>query len=138
MAVILQPMTPIQAEDRSGVVFSHSPVPTMPGILIQAAYGTGQTVVQGYGGDLFVVQNGRVTVQPMPASKIQISGPQGYLIQAPGPQQTALTEVEALELASMVQSVAERWNGPVDVEFIWRKGERPTLVQVRSATGLHR
>jgi hypothetical protein len=32
-----------------------------------------------------------------------------------------------------VLAVAERWNGPVNVEFVWRQGEGPTLVQVRSA-----
>jgi len=33
----------------------------------------------------------------------------------------------------LVLAVAERWGGQINVEFIWRKGEEPTLVQVRSA-----
>ena len=56
MAVVLQPMEPLTARDRSGVAFSHSPAPSMPGVLIQASFGSGQVVVGGRGGDLYGVQ----------------------------------------------------------------------------------
>jgi len=133
MAVILQPMAPITVRDRSGVAFSHSPVETWPGVLIQAALGTGQVVVGGYGGDIYSVQGEQVQVQPMPPAEIRITGPEGYTIPQPPPAGLALTEAEARELARLVLAVAERWNGPVNVEFVWRVDEQPTLVQVRSA-----
>jgi phosphoenolpyruvate synthase/pyruvate phosphate dikinase len=133
MAVALQPMAPITAQDRSGVAFSHSPVETLPGVLIQIAFGTGQVVVGGYGGDLYSVQGGQVQVQPMPVAEIRVTGPQGDTVVQPSPPGLALTEEEARELADLVLDVAERWDGAVNVEFVWRVNEGPTLVQVRSA-----
>jgi len=134
MAVILQPMAPVSALDRSGVAFSHSPVPTLPGVLIQAAFGTGQTVVEGYGGDLYAVQSKEVKIQPMPPPHIRITGPAGDTVPEPPPTGLALTEEEAQELADLVLAVAERWGGPVNIEFVWRASEEPTLVQVRPDT----
>jgi phosphoenolpyruvate synthase/pyruvate phosphate dikinase len=133
MAVIFQPMAPITAQDRSGVAFSHSPVEALPGVLIQAALGTGQVVVGGYGGDIYSVQGEQVRIQPMPPAEIRITGPEGYTMSQPPPAGLALTEAEARELAGLVLAVADRWNGPVNVEFVWRAGEPPMLVQVRSA-----
>jgi len=133
MAVALQPMVPITAQDRSGVAFSHSPVETLPGVLIQAAFGTGQVVVEGYGGDIYSVHGERVQVQPMPAAEIRVTGPEGDTMPQPPPPGFALTEEEARELADLVLDVAERWDGAANVEFVWRAGERPMLVQVRSA-----
>jgi len=134
MAVILQPMSPITARDRSGVAFSHSPVPTMPGVLIQATFGTGQIVVQGYGGDLYSVEGAEVKSQPMPPPHILVTGPGGGTVTESPPAGLAFTEEEARELADLVLAVAERWDGPVNVEFVWRKGDSPVLVQARPAT----
>jgi pyruvate,water dikinase len=134
MAVILQPMAPISAQDRSGVAFSHSPAPTLPGVLIQTAFGTGQIVVEGYGGDLYTVQGKEVKIQPMPPPHIRITGPAGDTVPEPLPTGFALTEKEARELADLVLAVAEQWGGPVNIEFVWRAGEEPTLVQVRPDT----
>ena len=133
MAVVLQPMEPITAQDRSGVAFSHSPVETLPGVLIQASFGTGQVVVEGYGGDIYSVQGEQVQVRPMPPSEIRITAPEGDTVVHPPPSGLALTEEEAWELAELVLAVAERWDGPANVEFVWRVGEEPMLVQVRSA-----
>ncbi len=133
MAVALQPMAPITAQDRSGVAFSHSPVEKLPGVLIQTAFGTGQVVVGGYGGDIYSVQGEQVQVQPMPAAEIRVTGPQGDTVVQPSPPGLPLTEEEARELADLVLDVAERWDGAVNVEFVWRANEGPMLVQVRSA-----
>lgn len=133
MAVILQPMAPITAQDHSGVAFSHSPVHALPGVLIQATFGTGEVVVGGYGGDIYSVQGAQVQVQPMPPTQIRVTGPQGHTVVQPPPPGLALTEEQARELAGLVLAVAEAWDSPVNVEFIWREGGHPTLVQVRSA-----
>ena len=134
MAVILQPMEPVTAQDRSGVAFSHSPVEALPGTLIQIAFGTGQVVVAGYGGDIYNVQGDQVQVQPMPPSEIRVTDPAaGYTVAQRPPSDLPITEEEARELAGLVLAVAERWSGPVNIEFVWRVGEEPTLVQVRSA-----
>ncbi len=133
MAVILQPMEPITHRDRSGVAFSRSPVPTMSGVLIQATYGAGETVVKGYGGDLYGVEGGTVNIQRMPPPQIQVTGPDGYLELASPPDALPLTEEEARHLAALVEKVAEEWGGPVNVEFIWRAEQAPQFVQVRAA-----
>lgn len=136
MAVILQPMTPITTQDRSGVAFSHSFVPTLPGVLIQTTFGGGQVVVDGYGGDLFGVEGTKVEVLPMSPDHIVITGQDGGMVAKAVPPGLALTEKEAQELASLVCDVAKRWGGAVNIEFIWRAGKQPLLVQVRSITTL--
>lgn len=136
MAVILQPMTPITAQDRSGVAFSHSPIPTLPGVLIQAAHGTGQVVVRGYGGDLYSVRGTNVLTRPISPPNIQVTGPQGNIVSETTPPGLALTEEEARELADLVLAVARSWRAPVNVEFVWRADKEPVLVQVRSITYL--
>jgi pyruvate,water dikinase len=133
MAVVLQPMEPITARDRSGVIFSHSPVPAMPGVIIQITYGAGETVVKGYGGDIYNVEGNEVRFQPMPPPQVRVTGPGGYLIPADLPPEPVLTEEECRHLAALALQVAEVWGGPVNLEFIWREGEEPQLVQVRSA-----
>ncbi len=133
MAVILQPMGPITIRDRSGVAFSHSPVPNLPGVLIQVTYGAGETVVQGYGGDLYSVEGEEVRVQRMPPPQVRVTGPEGYLISTDGPPDPPLSEEEARYLAGFASRVAGAWGGPVNLEFIWRAGEELQLVQVRSA-----
>ncbi len=133
MAVILQPMEAVTPSDRSGVAFSRSPVPTMSGVLIQVAYGAGETVVKGYGGDLYAVEGEEVRVQRLPPPQIRVTGPEGYLVTAPSPEDPPLTEDEARQLAAVVMNIAEAWGEPVNVEFIWRAGEGLQLVQVRSA-----
>lgn len=132
MAVILQSMAPVTVQDRSGVAFSHSPVPSMPGVLIQAAFGTGQVVVGGYGGDIYGVKGEEVKVQAMPPAEIRISSPEGNTVPESSPQELSLTEEEARQLADVTLAVAEQWGRPVDLEFIWRAGEPLLLVQVRS------
>ncbi len=134
MAVILQPTGPITAEHRSGVVFSHSPIAAFPGVLIQATFGMGYTVVEGLGGDLYSVVGEEVTVHPMRPPRIRITGPLGFTEESSTPPGLSLTEEEALRLARDVTSIAEQWGRPVDVEFTWRQGEEPLYVQVRSTT----
>ncbi len=133
MGVLLQPIVPVTARDRSGVAFSHSPVPTIPGVLIQVAFGLGETVVQGYGGDIYGVEGNQVRVQAMPVEQITISNQKGGTRRVPAPKEACFTEREARYLAALVKDVATRRKGAVDVEFIWRADDKaPQLVQVRS------
>ncbi len=134
MAVILQPTGPITAEHRSGVVFSHSPIAAFPGVLIQATFGMGYTVVEGLGGDLYSVVDDQVTVHPMRPPRIRITGPLGFTEESPTPPGLSLTEEEAWRLARDVSAIATQWGRPVDVEFTWKQGELPLYVQVRSTT----
>ena len=136
MGVVLQPMQPVTAEDRAGVMFSHSPIPMMEGVIIQATFGTGATVVAGRGGDIYSVDDGAVTIQAMPPDHIEVSGPEGKMRSMTPPDRLPLTKEEARTLADLTTRVAELWGEPVDIEFIWRaNAPEPKLVQVRSTTG---
>ncbi len=134
MAVILQPMKPITAQERSGVAFSRSPVPTMPGVLIQASFGAGRAVVEGRGGDMFAVQGEQVNTIPMPPPNITVSGAKGE-VAAPTPPGVALTPQEARQLAAHVLKMSLLWGKPVNVEFVWYGRDRePLFVQIRPTT----
>lgn len=136
MAVVFQPMPAITADSRSGVAFSHSPMPNASGALIQATFGTAQVVVDGYGGDLYTVQaDGSVQIQRMPPAHINVTGPEGRIIKAPPPADLPLTEAEARTLAQLVHDLHQLWKTPVDIEFTWPPGEAPLIVQIRTATG---
>ncbi len=133
MGVLLQPIAPVTARDRSGVAFSHSPVPTIPGVLIQVAFGLGETVVQGYGGDLYGIEGEQVRVQAMPVEQITISNENGGTRRVSAPREACFTEQEARYLAVLIKDIAARWKSVVDVEFIWRANDNaPQFVQVRS------
>jgi len=62
------------------------------------------------------------------------TGQTGGTISEPSPTDPILTQEEARELAGLVLAVAERWGGSINVEFVWRAREEPTLVQVRPDT----
>ncbi len=137
MAVVLQPMQSITAKDRAGVAFSHSPVPGMEGVLIQATFGSAEVVVQGYGGDLYMMQGDEVQTQSTPLPHIQISGLEGRIKLTEPPPGPVLSIAEAQHLANIVEQIATLWGSPVDVEFFWQaEASDPTIVQVRTATGL--
>jgi phosphoenolpyruvate synthase/pyruvate phosphate dikinase len=133
MAVILQPMYPITARDRSGVALSQSPIPTMPGVMIQAAFGAGRTVVEGRGGDIYMVQDQVVKARPMPPPSIMITDTAEGEIAAPTPPGFSLTNNEAQQLANYVLAMSMRWGRPINIEFVWYAREQePLFVQIRS------
>lgn len=135
MAVILQPMKPITAQERSGVAFSYSPVPNLPGVLIQAMFGAGRGVVEGHGGDLYAMQDVNVTERHMPPPHITISGAAGGEVRAPTPSSPVFTADEVQRLVSHVLTMAEYWGRPINVEFIWYVEQaEPLFVQIRTDT----
>ena len=134
MAVILQPMQPITPQERSGVAFSCSPIPDMPGQLIQSTFGAGRGVVEGLGGDLYAILDDKVATRPMPPMHITISGKDGE-IQASTPPGLSLTPDEARIIAAHITTMAQRWSRPVNAEFVWyHEQPQPIFVQVRTDT----
>ena len=110
MAVVLQPLAPITARDRSGIVYSHSPNPAFPGTMIEAAYG----FFAGSPAARYSIVEGRVRFRRSddlsPADPIP------------------LTTDEALALAHLVAEVERQWGGPLAVEFIWPAGGKAQLI----------
>jgi pyruvate,water dikinase len=134
MAVVFQPMPPVTPADRAGVAFSHSPVPSLPGVLLQVAHGVGTTVVGGGGGELKCVRGGQVVTQAVATPEIAVTAPAGGLETVPEQPGPVLSDQEALQLAGTVARIAELYGRPADIEFIWRAGQGPTFLQVRALT----
>ncbi len=131
MAVILQPMGPITIRDRSGVAFSQSPLPGEPGVLIQATFGAGLTVVGEGSGEIKCVNGTSVKTLGRTTTCAQVTAAAGGLQSVPQPANPVLPDVAAFELALQVQRVALLYGRPVDVEFFWPENDPPTLLQVR-------
>jgi pyruvate,water dikinase len=135
MAVLLQPMDPISQEDRAGTAFSQSTIPGLSGVLIQATYGAGVTVVGGAGGEVKCVDEAQIATYPQPSQHIMVTAEGGGLLEIPARPDGVLTDAEAQLLAEKLREIAPQYGRPVDIEFIWRDGEEPTFVQVRPITG---
>jgi phosphoenolpyruvate synthase/pyruvate phosphate dikinase len=134
MAVILQPMPPITVRDRSGVVFSQSTLPGLSGVIIQATFGAGTTVVEGRGGEVKCVQGGGVTTYENTPARIMVTAPHGGIGAVVAQSGAVLSDREAMELASQIEAIAQTYGRPADVEFIWRPDEEPVFVQIRAVT----
>lgn len=134
MAVVLQPMQPITADDRAGVVFSESTIPEMQGVLIQATFGAGLTVVGRGGGEIKCVEGTEVTPCFWTPEHIMVTAADGGMEPAPPRFETVLAKHEAIQLARQVREIARQYGRPVDIEFVWRKGKEPVFVQVRALT----
>jgi hypothetical protein len=132
MAVVLQPMSPITFRDRSGILFSPSPDPSLPGILVQSNFGLGQGGMQNQKGDIYSIEGNRVRLRSFPSDRILVSGPRGSLKHTLPPRGVTLTEREALSLARMAEEVMFRRGRPIALEFVWRVGKEPLFVQLRS------
>jgi phosphoenolpyruvate synthase/pyruvate phosphate dikinase len=135
MAVVLQPMEPITADDRAGVIFSQSTIPELRGVLIQATFGAGTTVVGRGGGEIKCVNGAQVTPCFWTPEHIMVTAASGGMQSAPPRFDAVLADKEAVQLARQVQEIADQYGRPVDVEFVWRKGREPVFVQVRALTG---
>jgi len=136
MAVLLQPMEPITLADRAGVAFSQSTVPGLAGVLLQSTFGAGLTVVSGGGGELKSVREREVTTQPVPTPHALVTAADGGVQPVPVPPGAVLSDPEAYQLADLVRKIARQYGRPADVEFVWRRGEDPLFVQVRTITAL--
>jgi len=135
MAVVLQPMEPITADDRAGVIFSQSTIPELRGVLIQATFGAGTTVVGRGGGVIKCVNGAQVTPCFWTPEHIVVTAANGGMQSAPPRFEAVLADKEAVQLAKQVHEMADQYSRPVDVEFVWRKGREPVFVQVRALTG---
>ncbi len=134
MAVILQPMSAIGERDRAGVAFSESPIPGLEGVLIQATFGAGVTVVGGEGGELKCVNGTRVTTHAQAPTRIMVAAKDKGLQPALVRSEQVLTDAEAFRLATLVREIKSRYGRPVDVEFVWLADQEPVFVQVRPLT----
>ncbi len=110
MHVIVQEMVPAVA---GGVGFSRNPLTGLTDVLIEAVAGTGDALVSG---------------QQTPERWVRHWGEWTQR-----PDDPVLTPAAADELAEGVESIAEAWGAPVDVEWAW-DGKSISWLQVRPMT----
>ena len=117
LAVVVQRMVDAKA---AGVAFSADPLTGQPCVLIEAAHGLGDTVVQG------LVEPDRYRVDARDALAEVIPASKGTPV---------LVEEQILHLARIVRDVASRANTPQDIEWAW-DGTDFYLLQSRPITSL--
>lgn len=131
MAVVLHPVDPLSARDRSGTVYSTAPWPGIDGPGVQALFGDRQNGA----GHAYGQACGRwVSLRrqlPRPESAVVVpSG--GGTIRAPYPAGEPLNSDEAAQLAELAGDVAAARGRPVAVDFRWPAGGEPVLLRMRA------
>jgi phosphoenolpyruvate synthase/pyruvate phosphate dikinase len=123
IAVLVQTMVNAEA---AGVAFSEDPISGEPIVVIEAAFGLGETVVSGQAGvDRYVADpdTGQEAQPPSVAVKWQqrIPAPQGGLQQVdlPAAKRAArvLSPEQVRQVAHTVTALARHFGGPQDVEW---------------------
>lgn len=117
MAVVVQRMVDAKA---AGVAFSADPLTGQRNIIIEAAHGLGDAVVQGLvQPDRYVVDTRDVLAEATAADK----------------ENPVLDEARVLDLARIVRDAAGRRGCPQDIEWAW-DGSSFHLLQIRPITSL--
>ena len=113
MPVLLMPMV---SADAAGVAFSANPVTGEDEVIIEAVRGLGDLLVSGLATPQRFVLNGE-------------------LVEEGATDQPALSASQAREIAALTRRLAERFDGPQDVEWAVQDGEVYVL-QARPITAL--
>ena len=134
MAVVIQQMVDVAAGGAAGVAFSIDPVRgDLDTVLINAAFGLGETVVAGEApvDEYRVDKNGSVSSQTI-AAKPQALTRAGQ-IDLPPVQQTrpAITPAQAAQIAALARRAEAHFGFPQDIEWAY-KGSALYLLQSRA------
>ncbi|MGH7461016.1 MAG: PEP/pyruvate-binding domain-containing protein, partial [Longimicrobiales bacterium] len=138
MAVVIQLMV---KSDVAGVAFSLNPITgALDQIVVNAAYGLGETVVSGEGGiDQFVLEKatGSVVEQVIASKEHTLvasdSGTQRVAVPADKRNAPSLEEAQLRALAELVRRVERYYGFPQDIEWAFADGELQ-LLQSRPVT----
>ena len=130
VAVVLHPIGAVTAQDRSGVVFSEAPWPSVSGPAIRVVYGArqdGKGHVYGTACGQWV----QLKRESSPPEWVMVTGENGGmgLWQYPGGE--PLVNDDAQQLAQLAAEVAAKWEGPVALDFFWPAGSEPVLLRVQ-------
>jgi rifampicin phosphotransferase len=138
MAVVIQRMVP---SDVAGVAFSLNPITgSLDQVVINSAYGLGETVVSGEGGiDQFVLDKptGALCEQVIACKEHALvgtdAGTQRIAVSAEKRQQPSLTEAQLRALTELVRRVERFYGFPQDIEWAIADNEL-LLLQSRPVT----
>jgi hypothetical protein len=130
MAVVLHPVEPLSARDRSGTVYSTAPWPGIEGPGVQALFGdrqNGAGHAYGQACGRWVSMRGQL---PKPEWAVTVpSG--GGTVHTPYPAGEPLNSDEAAQLSDLARDVAAARGRPVVVDFRWPAGGEPVLLRMR-------
>jgi hypothetical protein len=130
MAVVLHPMEPLSAQDRSGTVYSDAPWSGISGPGIRVLFGAPQDDV----GDAYGRVFGRwVSMRrQLPLGRRAVVVPEGGGTERePYPANRPLTSDQAARLAEMAEDAARIRGCPVALDFMWPTGGEPVLLGVQ-------
>jgi hypothetical protein len=130
MAVVLHPVKPLSARDRTGTVYSTAPWPGIDGPGVQALFGerqNGAGHAYGQACGRWVSMRGQL---PKPEWAVTVpSG--GGTVHTPYPAGEPLNSDEAAQLSDLARDVAAARGRPVVVDFRWPAGGEPVLLRMR-------
>jgi pyruvate,water dikinase len=139
IAVLIQKMV---NPDTAGVAFSEDPITGKPTVVIEAAFGLGETVVSGHSGvDRYVADpgTGQEVGPPFVAPKTQKwtlaaqGGPQQIDLAAAKQDARVLTPQQVQRVAHIVTALAELFGRPQDAEWALA-GDALYVLQTRPIT----
>ncbi len=135
LAVVVQKLVPA---DVSGVMFTINPTNGRTDqTLITAAFGLGESVVEGGAADVLLVQDGdvvdRETAEKSSMTVVVEQGTKMVDVPAARRREGALDDSQAVELARLGARVAEHFGGPQDIEWVLTD-DVFVLVQARPVT----
>lgn len=137
LAVIIQQLVDA---DSAGVMFTANPTSGLSEILINAAWGLGESVVSGaVTPDEYSVQGQSITTRHRgtKATRVDRLGSHTVTTSVPDNQQAryCLSDDQILELADVGKSIEEYFGKPMDVEWAY-SGSKLWLLQARPITTL--
>ncbi|MDR0274244.1 MAG: hypothetical protein LBI48_02675 [Burkholderiaceae bacterium] len=146
MAVVVQGMVPVGAQETAGVAFSIDPVQgKLDQVLINAAFGLGETVVAGEApvdefrvartpeGSVGTVVSRHVADKPSALVSSGAGGTRSLALDAAQRTQSALTDAQCAEVAQLALAAEQHFGFPQDIEWGYSAG-RLYLLQSRAVT----
>lgn len=132
MAVVIQPMVNVSAQEAAGVAFSIDPVGNdINQVLINAAFGLGETVVAGEApvDEYRVNQHNEITSQTIATKPTALTRNGEETLPTAQQQQAAITAAQAADIATLARTAETHFGFPQDIEWAY---ENDTLYLLQS------
>lgn len=125
MAVVIQQMVDVKADEAAGVAFSVDPVRgDMGNVLINAAFGLGETVVAGESpvDEYRVNRDGALTMQHIAAKPQALVRAGSVALPAAQQNEPAIDATQAAQIAALARQAEAHFGFPQDIEWAYSDG----------------
>lgn len=135
MAVVIQNMVPVARTEAAGVAFSIDPIRgSLDSILINAAFGLGETVVAGEAPvDEYRVSNGSIIEQTIACKTHALTAAGSERLPESQQNQATLSAAQAAAIAQLAKAAEQHFGFPQDIEWAYHQ-EQLYLLQSRPIT----